>query len=100
MVQATTPTFLLTLPSTVDLSLINTMMFTLEQGSLEIDKTGSDLEISGQVVSVYLTQEETMKFKKGPARLQLNWTYPDGKRACSNIVTIDVSPNLFMEVLE
>lgn len=100
MVQATTPTFLLTLPSSVDLSLIHKMLFTIEQGSTEICKSSDDLDISGQVVSVYLSQEETLKFKKGPAKLQLNWTYPDGKRACSNIVTIDVSPNLFAEVIE
>lgn len=100
MVQATTPTFLLTLPSSVDLSLIQTMLFTLEQGCVEIDKTGNDLSIDGQTVSVWLSQEETLQFKKGPAKLQLNWTYSDGKRACSKIVGVEVSPNLFAEVLE
>lgn len=100
MVQATTPTFLLTLPSSVDLSLIQTMLFTIEQGGIEINKSGSDLGIEGQTVSVFLTQQETMRFKKGTAKLQLNWTYSDGKRACSNIANVEVSPNLFMEVLE
>lgn len=98
MVQATTPTFLLTLP--IDLTDITKMVFTITQGETKINKEGNDLGISGQVVSVYLTQEETMCFKKGTARLQLNWLYPNGERGCSNIVTIEVTPNLLLEVLE
>ena len=33
MVQATTPTFILTLPNTVDLSLANNVYFSLKQGA-------------------------------------------------------------------
>ena len=35
----------------------------------------------------------------GQARLQLNWVYNGGERACSNIVSIEVTKNLLNEVL-
>ena len=100
MVQATTPTFILTLPNTVDLSLANNVYFSLKQGANSIMKTGDALVIDGRTVSVYLSQEETLPFFGGMARLQLNWTYSDGSRACSKIATVYVGENLLKEVVE
>lgn len=100
MVQGTTPTFILTLPNTVDLTAVSNLYFSLEQGSTKLQKTGSSLSIDGQNISVYLTQAETLKFNTGRANLQLNWTYPDGSRACSNIVSVTVGLNLIKEVVE
>lgn len=100
MIQATTPTFILTLPDTVDLTVIEHMYFSLEQGAIELLKTDDDLAIDGQTVSVYLTQADTAQFNTGKALIQLNWTYADGSRACSNIVTVNVGLNLIKEVVE
>lgn len=100
MVQATTPTFVLTLPQTVDLSEAENVYFTLRQGSVEISKTGDELTIDGQTVSVYLTQAETLGISVGQARLQLNWTYANGGRACTNIAHVAVTENLLKEVVE
>lgn len=100
MVQATTPTFILTLPSDVDLSIANDVWFTMRQGCTCIQKHGEELEISpNNVVSVYLTQEETLKLTKGNADLQLNWVYNGGERACSVIKRIPVTENLLKEVI-
>jgi hypothetical protein len=100
MIQATTPTFILTLPEEVDLSVVQSMYFTLEQGSTVLTKSDDALVIDGQTVSVYMTQEETLKFKTGNANMQLNWTYNNGSRACSNIVNVPVGRNLLKEVVE
>lgn len=99
MVQGTTPTFILTLPDTIDMAAISNMYFTLEQGEVKLTKKGDDLSIDGHDVLVFLSQEETLKFKTGRALLQLNWTYPEGVRACSNIVTVNVGLNLIKEVI-
>lgn len=99
MTQATTPTFILTLPEEIDMSSISNMYFSLEQGATKLLKTGSALSINGRTISVYLTQDDTVKFNRGHALLQLNWTYGDGSRACSTIVTINVDPNLLREVV-
>lgn len=99
MVQATTPTFVLTLPNNVDLSIANNVYFTMRQGCTCIQKKGEELEIAANVVSVYLNQEDTVKLTKGSAQLQLNWTYGSGERACSEIKAIPVTENLLKEVI-
>ena len=100
MVQATTPTFVLTLPETVDLTEPSHFYFTLRQGHVRIEKTDSDLVIDGQTISVYLSQAETLTLTPGMVKLQLNWTYANGSRACSNIVSVNVTENLLKEVVE
>lgn len=100
MVQATTPTFILTLPDTVDLSQAANIYFSLRQNGVHIEKTGEDLTVDGQTVSVYLSQAETIQLISGTAQIQLNWTYANGARACSNIVSVQVTENLLKEVVE
>ena len=98
MVQATTPTIIMTLPNDVDLTEAQTVMFSLVQGSSVIRKVIENAE--AHQVSVYLTQEETLGLSNGNAQIQLNWTYADGSRACTNIVNINVTPNLLKAVIE
>lgn len=100
MVQATTPTFILTLPDTVDLSQAANIYFSLRQKNVIIEKSNDDLTVDGQTVSVYLEQAETLQLVSGAAQIQLNWTYANGSRACSNIVSVQVSENLLKEVVE
>ena len=100
MVQATTPTFILTLPDTVDLSEAANIYFSLRQKNVIIEKSNDDLTVDGQTVSVYLSQAETLQLVSGAAQIQLNWTYANGSRACSNIVSVQVTENLLKEVVE
>lgn len=99
MVQATTPTFILTVPNTVDLSSAAHVYFTMTQKELIITKSGSQLTVSSHQVQVYLTQAETLQFKPGQAVIQLNWTYSTGQRACTKKVTINVEDNLLKKVV-
>lgn len=99
MVQATTPTFVLSLPETVDLSEAENVYFTIRQNQTLITKSGENITVAGNTVYVPLSQAETVRLYNGVAKIQLNWTYADGKRACSNIVNIKVDSNLIMEVL-
>lgn len=100
MVQATTPTFILTLPDTVDLSEVSHLYFTIEQNKTIVKKQDKDLTVNGQTVQVFLSQQETLRFKNGTASIQLNWTYENGSRGCSNIVPVHVDENLLKEVVE
>ena len=97
MVQATTPTISMNLPNTVDLTQAQTIVFTMTQGSTVIKKVITDA--SEQQVSVYLTQDDTLGLSNGIAQIQLNWTYSDNSRACTNIVNINVTPNLLKAVI-
>ena len=101
MVQATTPTFTLTLPSTVDLDEAAHVKFTMEQCGQVISKDESEMTISGNVVTVQLDQEDTLNFGSAfDAKIQLNWTYSDGSRAATKIKTVHVDENLYKDVIE
>lgn len=101
MVRGTTPTFRLYLNDEyVDLTQAVNVYVSFKQKDTLITKTGEDLDITENEVDVYLSQAETLKFIKGDVEIQLNWTYLDGRRACSNIITIEVDKNLIGDVLE
>lgn len=97
MYKGTTPTFIFTLPETVDLSMASNVYVTFAKSDGGVvEKTGDDLVIDSNRVSVFLTQKETLTFTS-KVKIQINWTYTENdvtKRACSTIKTIDVLNNL------
>ena len=102
MIRGTTPTFKLMLnDETVDLTQAVNVYATFKQKNKEITKTGADLEISAHEVDVYLSQEETLSFiSNNIVSIQLNWTYANGRRACSQVINMTIGENLLPEVLE
>ena len=105
MYKGITPTFTFTLPEDVNLSNASSVYVTFADyyGKELLTKTGNEIEVSGNVVNVYLTQDETLGFPTGTVNAQINWTYAeDGKtkRACSDIVRAFFAKNLQNKVLE
>lgn len=100
MVQATTPTFVLTLPNSVDLTQARNVYFTLKQGGNILTKTDTDIAVTEHTATVSLTQGDALMFDAGGADLQLNWTYADGSRACTNIANVQITANLLKAVIE
>lgn len=100
MTQGTTPTLTLVLPNTVDLTEASSCIFTMSQGSAIVEKEENDLTIAAHQVDVYLTQADTLKFQiYSDAKIQLNWLYSDGSRACTKVKTIRVDENLHKAVM-
>lgn len=102
MVKGTTPTFRLMLSDeTVDLTQANKVYAAFRQGCFLLRKQDDDITVSANEVDVYLSQTETLQFKPGAnIEVQLNWTYADGRRACSNIIRVPVTDNLIGSELE
>ena len=106
MIRGTTPTFTLTLnDETLDLTSAQNVYVTFKQGykdyvKASVTKSGYDIVVSEKEVSVCLTQKESLQFKEGPLYIQVNWTYADGSRACSEIVKIEVKENLLLSVIK
>lgn len=105
MIQGTTPTFTFTIKNQeINLSEATNVYVTLAQGIKLIEKQGSDLQIDGSTVSVWLTQEESLKLTEGlDAEVQINWTYSDGgtiRRAATKVKSIPVSKQLLKRVIE
>lgn len=102
MIRGTTPTFSLMLnDETVNLTEAQNVYATFKNLNTLITKTGDDITVTANQVDVFLSQEETLLFNDGSkVEVQLNWTYEDGKRACSNIIEVYVGKNLIGSVLE
>lgn len=99
MYRGTTPTLTLTLPEGTDFTDTNvyvTLSDENKRNALTITEDG--LEIADNVISVWLSQEQTLNLPRR-VLVQVNWTYGDGQRACSNIVSFNTSRNLIDEVL-
>ena len=104
MYQGTTPTFTLTLPEDVDLTNATNIRVTFAKrgGKIITEKSGQDLGVDVNVISVFLTQEETLAFPDGTVYIQVNWLYEDGgytKRAASDIAQTVFRKNLVNEVM-
>lgn len=105
MYTATTPTFTWRFADTLDMTQATDMVATIksEKSGFKLNKVMEDLDITEHAVSVFLTQEETLKFPAGDATIMLNWIYDEGnkiKRACTKETTIKVNKNLYNEVME
>ena len=107
MIKYTTPTISLTIEG-IDISSQNVYV-TLEQGSIELTKTGSDLTITTETVesvanteiSFELTQEESALFKfNASVSVQVNWISAQGVRGATEIKKISVLQNLLDKVVE
>lgn len=57
-----------------------------QNGKVIIEKTGSDLEVEENKIITRLTQEETLKFKTGPVKIQIRYVKADGEADASNII--------------
>lgn len=97
----TTPTIVVKPKQAVDLTQAEHVYATLRQEKVKIRKSGEDIEVDAQGVRFTLQQEDTTKLKPGyEAKLQLNWTYDDGKRGATKPIAFIVEENMEEEVLE
>lgn len=113
MVRGTTPNIILTVPENVDLLEATNIYVTFSQikeldktnyydndATITVTKTGDALTVDAHSVSVYLTQEESLTFTEHWIEVQLNWTYPDGKRGATKTAKIAINKQLLNEVVE
>lgn len=97
-----TPTITLTLPKSIDLNGAEVYVTFAPCRGESFTKTNEELDIDGNTIYVYLTQEETLSFPTGKTAVQVNWTYMDSgvkKRACTQIAKFVFEDNLLNEVL-
>lgn len=100
MYRGTTPTFELKITDeSVDLTQADNVYVTIRTRNGSETYTGDALEVLEREVDVFLTQEQTLALPIGTAEIQINWTFDNGKRACTNIARIAINENLLEEVL-
>lgn len=103
--RGTTPTYILTFPETIDLSIFDDIIVTITDQSYNVllEKDRTEVEVGTNTIDVYLTQEETLALPLGSLLLQVNMTRQEGdllKRVASEIVRVQSAKNLHEEVIE
>lgn len=93
MRRGTTPTLELTLTG-VDSIASDTLYVTVKQSQKEITKTNDALTVvvgeTDTVISLYLTQQETLSLKRGTAEVQVRGISSLGDAWASDIATINI----------
>lgn len=98
MRQGTTPTIQITI-NDIDLNEMQNIYVVFEQNGYILKKESSDLSIEGNIISVLLSQEETLNFKEGTCNIQLRMITKGGVAIASPIKTTKVYRVLNMEVI-
>lgn len=98
MRQGTTPTIQITI-NDIDLNEMQNIFVVFEQNGYILKKESSDLDIEGNVISVLLSQEETLNFKEGTCNIQLRMITKGGVAIASPIKTTKVYRVLNKEVI-
>lgn len=93
MFRGTTPTLEFKIP--FDVSLIDELFVTITQANVvTVEKNKSQCELSGNVITVKLTQEDTLIFKDryfgGKARLQVRVKMLNGEALASDIINLEI----------
>lgn len=57
-----------------------------QAGKVILEKTGTDIEVEEDRITTRLTQEETLRFKVGPVKIQIRYVKEDGTADASNII--------------
>lgn len=98
MRQGTTPTLQITV-NNIDLADMEHIYVVFEQNGNLLKKSMTDLKVENNVISVLLTQEETLSFKNGNCNIQLRMVTYDGIAMASPIKTVNVYSVLNKEVI-
>ena len=98
MRQGTTPTIQITI-NDIDLNKMQNIYVVFEQNGYILIKESSDLNIEGNIISVMLSQEETLNFKEGTCNIQLRMITNEGVAIASPIKTTKVYRVLNKEVI-
>lgn len=90
MIRGTTPTLEIKIDG-INIDELSKIFLTIQQGKTEITKENKDIEAGKRnTMSVFLSQEETLRFAKGYIWVQLRAITKDGLAVASNVKGITV----------
>lgn len=98
MYKGVTPTLIFQFKENAQLDRARVIIVSFKNNKGETIFDLTDVTVEDNSVMVELTQEQTLEMPDY-ASVQLNWTFNDGKRACSDIKQISFRTNLYPEVI-
>ena len=102
MYQATTPTIQCIFcehDATILQDSQNDIYFTISQGHIVLTKDKDSITIEDNVLTVQLTQQNTLMFKPGPAKIQVRGKLPNGTAWASIEVQTVIDEILYKKVI-
>ena len=99
MTRGTTPTFIITVKD-LDTLQNNSVYITFKQSDVCLTLKDKDITIEENRISAYLTQEQTLQFRKKKKKMQVRGIDMNGTAWASNIVNVPVNQVLCGEVLQ
>lgn len=94
MRRGTTPTLKIKVNG-IDIGQFANMYVTFSQGDIEVTKTNEDIDIEpDNILSIWLSQEDTLAFSRGHVDLQLRATTNSGVAVASGIKMLFMEPIL------
>ena len=86
MIRGTTPVHVFN--TDIDLTEAEEMYITYKQyGQVVLEKTIDDISITSTKLTVYLSQEDTLKFGAADVEMQVRAKFPSGNTIVSNVIT-------------
>lgn len=90
MFRGTTPTH--TFKTNINLTEARVFVTYVQDGRTILEKTGQDVSVTNNSVSVTLTQKETLAFKPSKrVNIQIRYVFQDGTAGASNVMNVEVS---------
>lgn len=99
MTRGTTPTYVISFEEDLDFSAVKLWSVTLEQYPYEVNLDEPEVDAENKTLTVTLTQEQSLGFRKGKAELQVRGVFTNGTAFASNIGCVPVCPVLDERVL-
>ena len=72
----------------IDLTQATVYVSYSQNGQVIVEKTGNDLVVTENSITVQLTQEDTLKFATGNVEIQIRYVMTSGMADASNIMNI------------
>lgn len=94
-----TVTFPIQLSDTEALQNYDKVVVTISQKNIQVDITNPSVDEETGRLTIWLSQEDTSKFVKGTATIQVNIYYTDKERDVTNTAKIQVLDNLYKKVI-
>lgn len=98
MYKGVTPTLTLQFTEDAQLEQAEEIIVTISNSVYDPIIEITDVTVEDNSIIVELTQAQTLSLPTG-CKIQANWTYAGGKRACSEVKQFTMSNNLHPEVI-
>lgn len=99
MTRGTTPSYIISFKEEIMFDSVEIWSVTLKQIPYELNIDNPEVDPVEKTLTVTLTQEQTLGFRKGMAELQVRGVFADGTAFASDIGCVPICPVLDNRVL-